>query len=228
MPPPAEETARRVIGAVTVELACFDNANVVFGPLLRRLRGRWSWANMRRGESSESGLMEMPDLPGLQLTIDPERMEARVEDPLTRPEYRETVMEANRAMKKMKGELITPLEPVRMVNMDENQIATWLYWFWRLLGCKHCRGTGKIRDEGSGLDRKCAACSGRPSKEVIVISGTIPTLREIAAAYPKARIKRDFHGGLSYSEEERSTRAADVQKQDVESTGAPIPSMPSV
>jgi uncharacterized protein (DUF1330 family) len=52
----------------------------------------------------------------------------------------------------------------------ENELVTWLFWCRRLLE------DGQVR----------------------VVKGVVPTFRELAAAYPSAKVRRDFFSSLEY------------------------------
>lgn len=166
------------IGEITVEVADENCRNLLWGPTQDRLRGRWDWSKLPRGETSERGLTKMPIIPGLYITVQPRERRAVILDPLTLPENARTLAEVSAAHAFLWNQSIVPVETRTYENLSPNQLATWLYWMWR----------------------------GLESKTLRQVSGRLFTLADLAAAYPQAKIRRQFYDSLGY----RLARPQDV------------------
>jgi hypothetical protein len=177
MPEPAAPTVpnqvaagQRQIGEIVVEVCDEANNNHLWNPTQTRLRGRWDWAKVPRGETSERGLHKMPVLPGITITVNPRERRAVIEDPLGHPDNARVLAEASGVHASIWQTGFTFVERVVRENMTPDQIATWLYWVRRGVEGGHLR----------------------------VLSGKMFTLEELAAAYPTARIRRQFYDSAAY------------------------------
>lgn len=146
-------------GEIAIEIASRRNSQTTFGPTMSKLRGRFSIYNLPRGSTSaNTDLMQMPEIPGQQVWINPATRTGRIVDPLNREEHKNKIEEMNRVISTFKGE-----EPRKAVddrsfpNLTDDQIRTWLYWMRRLV------------DE----------------KKAVVAAGNLPQLTEIRGKVQK-------------------------------------------
>lgn len=160
-----------------------QNENLLFGPTAARLRGRWSWSNTARGETSEAGLTKMPEVPGLYIVIDPPARRAAIIDPLGLEENRGLLLEVSNCHQSLYGRSIVPVPTTERHDMTDDELATWLYWAWRFKNSGH----------------------------VTVVAGHVPDLAEIGRALPRAKIQRQFYDGGSQRDRRRAmTPVGDV------------------
>ena len=173
-----EGAGQQRIGEISVEVADENCRNLLWGPTQERLRGRWDWSRLPRGETSERGLTKMPVIPGLVITVQPREKLAIISDPLGLEENAKTLAEAVSAYSYLWNQTITPVPTRNYENLTPNLLATWLYWVWRGLDAKHLRH----------------------------LTGKLFSLSDLAAAYPQAKIRRQFYDSLGY----RLARPQDV------------------
>jgi hypothetical protein len=136
-PPVAVPRAVRAPGLdapdVTVEVMERTNGNVLWGPTGSVLRGHWDSHNMCPGDQSEAGLLRMPEIPGVYLTVSPRQRTVAVQDPLRLDENRQILAEASRIHRDLfKREFTHVPEDVRP-DQSESDLATWLFWMMRLV-----------------------------------------------------------------------------------------------
>ena len=124
----AQKPVVRVVAPFTVELGDDNNRTITVDTLKLRLRGHWKKGNFfnRKGGGRDIGatMMQMPDLPGIRLAVNPREGTVRIYDPLA--DDKELVEQANRVMdhayaaKQWGGkltfveEVLTPLDPDQM------------------------------------------------------------------------------------------------------------------
>jgi hypothetical protein len=173
------------IGEITVEVADENNRNLLFGPTQVRLRGRWDWANLARGETSEVGLTKMPVVPGMYLSVNVRQHQARVDDPLGFPANRALLTTVNAVHMALWNFGTGPVDPVVYEGLTDDQLATWLYWIWRGLSAKHMR----------------------------LIAGQAYTLEDLATQFPRAKIRRQFFDSLAYNKQGNGQTAKDVARE---------------
>jgi hypothetical protein len=149
---------------LAVEIATKENSNVLFGPTQTKLRGRWAGSSPSlRGMTSDVGMNQMPDLPGLHLILDTNEKTFTIHDPLSDPDYADTVESANAVLKSVFGTQSKPAaDEVKDVS-DDTEFKTSLYWIRRLVDAEQCR----------------------------VISGTIPSIEEIRSGV-KGKIRKSY------------------------------------
>lgn len=174
------------IQEITVEVADEYNRNLLFGPTQVRLRGRWDWANLARGETSEAGLTKMPVVPGMYLSVNVRQRQARVDDPLAFPQNRALMTTVNAVHTALWNFGTTPVDAVVYEGLTDDQLATWLYWIWRGLTAKHMR----------------------------LLAGTAFTLEDLAAQFPRAKIRRHFFDSLAYNRNKSGTTAKEVAREE--------------
>ena len=121
---------------IAVEIATKENSSVLFGPTQTTLRGRWAGSSPSlRGMTSDVGMNQMPDLPGLHLILDTNERVFTIHDPLSDPEYADTVEAANSVLQGVFGTQSKAIpDDVRDVS-DDTEFKTSLYWMRRLLDC---------------------------------------------------------------------------------------------
>lgn len=127
-------------GAFTIELATPRNNNISFPPLRQTLRGRWSRSVLVGVTTNRTpALQNMPDIPGMCITLDPARRQARVYDPLGLPENKLLCDEINGYYRQITGTLGRPESEKTVTDLKEGGVKTWAYWMCRLLESDHAR-----------------------------------------------------------------------------------------
>lgn len=132
--PPKDAAARPRFGAFTVEACCERNRNPMFEPTGVILRGAWRRSELRGAENIDE-LGKFPDIPGLQITIDPVRKTAVVEDPLSHwsPQEMDALNQAASAIPGF-ARVKFKIEPSDVRDkMSDNDVKTWCYWVWRMV-----------------------------------------------------------------------------------------------
>jgi hypothetical protein len=148
--------------------------HLLWMPTMNRLRPRWDWTKLPRGSTSEAGLAQVPAFAGMHIIINSKERWARVMDPLGAKENQKLMVEVTASLKKIFGDTYTHVPPFEQRGMDDNMLATWLYWLWREVIADKMR----------------------------IVRGRIITLEEIAEAMPKAKIRRNFLDSLAYRKTE--------------------------
>ena len=170
----ASRKPSQTIGEVTIEIAGPINENVLFPPLQERMRGRWEKRKLPLGDTGE--IYKLPDIPGLYIRVDPRSKTLQMIDPLGLPENADLMKEIARKYKEIAGlgsDLSgdkRPREGVRKVVKNDDEVATWLYWMWRLVS------------EGMAVK----------------ISGPDLTLTLLQEAYPEAKVRRNWYDSTAY------------------------------
>jgi hypothetical protein len=127
---------------VTIEIATKKNSNLLFGPNMERLRGRWSRTNLKGGKSMHAALAEMPDIPGLYLTVDTTKRLLVVSDPLLETkDGKELNRRLELHLEQFESQFGRMRAKPRVETEDatDEQIKTWLYWFRRLINNEQAR-----------------------------------------------------------------------------------------
>jgi hypothetical protein len=91
-----------------------------------RFRGRWSSVGLA-GKTSEMGLMNLPEIPGIHLAVDPKRRRVRALDPLAWPENEQVLQQANDIFKKINGSQGAPAGDMFVKHPTETHIKTALW-----------------------------------------------------------------------------------------------------
>lgn len=197
-PPPHGQSGpaavpQRHLGDVEVEVCDKQNSNHLWNPTQARLRGKWDWSRLARGQTSERGLHKMPVLPGMMIAVSPRQRRAEVYDPLSLPENARLLLEASTVHAEIWNQPFVPVERVVKENMTLNDLVTWLYWIFRGLDGGHLR----------------------------LHSGHRFTLADIALAYPTAKIQRQFYDGAAYraSKQKALATTAEVAAEAAEEPG---------
>lgn len=164
-------------GRIVIEIATPRNGNVMWGGNETILRGAWRRANLIADERVEA-LESMPDIPGMRIEIDTIKRRLRIFDPLSLPEFAETLMRARFHFKELFKQDAQPVQEVVNNRPSDTQIKTWLYWARRFV-----EGTDEIRDPKTRLLVTKAKAD--------LIDGRLPTYEQIEALPGKTQI--DFY-----------------------------------
>lgn len=150
---------------LTVEVDDHNCDNWVFPPSSERLRGRWDGHNLSAGSQSSAGLLTMPVLPGIHLTLSlRDRTGIRL-DPLSLEQNRDLLRNARAIHKSIWSIEFEPVIFADFRDMNDDALATWLFWIAR----------------------------GISSGNVVRKSGRAPlSEREIMQLLPDAKIKKVF------------------------------------
>lgn len=116
---------------IVVEISTPKNQSVFFPPVQQTLRGAWVKDRLQRNASSDRGLMEIPDTPGIRVHLNIETRVARITDPLLDPENVTKYDELKIKHKAVFGETRGWPE-VKYKLPDANAVKTWFYWMQRL------------------------------------------------------------------------------------------------
>jgi hypothetical protein len=148
--PPQLDTAEQR-GEISIEIVTRVAGSLVVCDPMRglgieppTLRGRWSRDRMPTGlTAGETGLDNLPAVPGQCISIHLGRKYVRIWDPLGMPQNRERMRLFNQVWTQSpysQGLAFAPV-PDRVVNLvrhtaeaTADNIATWLYWMQRALG----------------------------------------------------------------------------------------------
>ncbi len=124
-PAPSTVTATEYV----IEISDERNRSILFGPTQGKIRGAFAFHKMGGGGTT-SGLQEMPDLPGMLIHVNPATGVAKITDPLNKRDFKQTLQ---RAKEVHKHTFMVECEPVedREYELDQDGIATWLYWMRR-------------------------------------------------------------------------------------------------
>ena len=171
---------RSVLGEVLVEVDNGQNDTLLWNPSQEKLRGRWSWFNIPRGQGSERGLGSMPDIPGMHIQISPSARTARIYDPLSQPEHAARLQEINTIHEAIWSQTIRPVPESKIESLDDDAMATWLYWLIRGVKAKH----------------------------LVVRQGRVPKVEDLVRAYPDAKVRKNFYDSSAYAE--RSTAVGEL------------------
>jgi hypothetical protein len=189
-PPPGRRprpgTARPPLpwGEVTVEV---DNAlcrNILWGPNQMTLRARWDWARVPRNLTSEK-LAKMPNIPGLQIVVNTRDRLARIIDPLGFRDNQQLARQVFAVWEQAFQEKRCVVPTWERRGLSDDDVATWLYWLGRELEAKH----------------------------VVLISGRVPPLPEIAEVLPGASIRLQFYDSLAYRRDQQQMSATKVLEE---------------
>lgn len=152
---------------VVIEVATRKNDTVVFYPAQERLRGRWRNSNLGFGSQPSEALMRMPDIPGIHVFVEVRDRRVGFRDPLAYKENARVLEEASAAHKAMDsdGRPIVPVPDVVKDEVEDTEIATWLYWMMRLVQAEYA----------------------------VLIKGSLPKDEaEIHRAFPGATVRKTF------------------------------------
>lgn len=154
----------RDLGEITIEVATKHCGSLQFCAVTpaRNLRGRWDRSKLY-GESINGPLSQMPDIPGMYISIDPKRRRARIYDPLTLEENKDLLYTMEKIWNQTNQEAAGPGKETIRENMDDTQIKTYLHWMRR------------------AVDDRCA--------REIPGSARLPSLKEIARLPGKTRVE---------------------------------------
>lgn len=177
-PPPARQPGPKPrLGKLVIEIMNEDNRSVAWGPIQRAVRGRWNPHNLAGGDTSEAGLRKIPTIPGVLVVVEPQQRLLSVVDPLSAPENRAKAMDIFAKIKDVLRLNHTFVEPYHKGDAPDDEIATWYYWAWRFVK----------------MDPPTA----------VVIEGRVYSEAEIRAAYPAAKIQKQFYNESQQAAENR-------------------------
>lgn len=136
---PATETpppVKRIKAIFTVELGDEKNRNFM-SPLFgeRTLRGRWSMQNQKGGHPDDT-FLDMPNLPGMYITVNTEQRLIELTDPLASPRHKALLEKARRVCKARFNKRYGPDKGVRIDNASEDELKNACYWVRRLLDAR--------------------------------------------------------------------------------------------
>lgn len=126
---------------LVIEIGNDKNGTIVFAPKNEQLRGRFSAHHMGRNASSTRGILNMPDLPGMYVSLDLREGKGSIIDPLSLPEFAPTLEAASKVHQDgdVSGRGLTFRPNAVEDEMDDDRCATWLYWMMRLIRDKDAR-----------------------------------------------------------------------------------------
>ncbi len=120
----------------TIEVGNDQNCNFIWGPSKDLLRGRYQRADNPAGVTFAQGFSDIPDLPGMHITIDSAKMEATIHDPLNEQKNIELLATFNAAHKATFNEQRVPVTDKTVKLQDKDQLATWIFAAMRLIESK--------------------------------------------------------------------------------------------
>lgn len=178
------QKSARAIGEVVIEVVADANENVFFPPLQDRLRGRWDTRKLPIGDTSADGLLRMPTIPGLYLRVDPRTKTVEMSDPLALPQNARLLAEVSQVCESIPGlgNRVRPRQGFTKQLKTDDEVATWLYWLWRLT-------SQRMAEKVRGIDL---------------------TLDDLQAAYPEANIRKNWYDSTSYGKSSNEALAEQV------------------
>lgn len=118
---------------VVIEISAPNCANVMFTPLRKLLRGRWDVHKLPIGTSSEPGILNLRELPGMHVALDVQRREARVYDPMALPKNADALKAAQKVIKHATSREYHPEKETFYRNLSDDAIASFVYWMQRFI-----------------------------------------------------------------------------------------------
>ena len=125
-------------GEIVVEFIGGKNNYVLYKPLGERIRGRWAAAKMV-GMHSKKGYMGIPVIPGLCLCLSIKGKTIRIVDPLSFPEYEDTLDAANRIIA-VHQKAMKPHEERIIEHLTDNNIKSHIWHMFTF----HFAGKAKL------------------------------------------------------------------------------------
>jgi len=122
-----------------IEVESPNNARLFFGPLARKVRGRWRAANVTHLDLAPwfKGVTSIPEIPGECIWIDLEKREAGCVDLLSDPKNAGLMTKLRNFFTTIGKPGITPKEPIHLRGLDANEIKDFLYWMARAVKAGH-------------------------------------------------------------------------------------------
>jgi hypothetical protein len=172
---------RRSWNEATVEVWGDLCRNAMFPPTQERVRGRWDPHEMPPGDVSSVGLLQMPVIPGMYVRVNVREKKAAVVDPLSFPENRALLDKVSESHHSLFQKRVTSVDPVVRENMNDDDLASWVYWMMRLVQGGSAR----------------------------LIKGELPaTEDEVQKAFPRGKIRKDYFNTLAAVERLQGQQAA--------------------
>jgi hypothetical protein len=127
----------------TIEIATANSNNVLWPMTRQLLRGRWS-RSVLVGVHAGPALQQMPDIPGLRLSVNLRTRTTRIFDPLGLPENASLLREVKIRYKELMGQEGRPEDDVknewpasdRDRGEGDSMLKGWLFWMKRLVQAK--------------------------------------------------------------------------------------------
>lgn len=144
---------------IEVEVNSTKNANLFFGPLARRIRGRWELSRATEFDRDAGKLTDRysEPIPGQRIGIDLDIGEGYIVEPLHDDQYaamRQRIQKTNR------------LEPARQ-SFKAVHVPTWLFWLNRAVDANHAKLLEGKFPEGIGA-KKQEAVSDEPKMDLFM------------------------------------------------------------
>lgn len=141
---PTKQQPQIQIGEVTIELGDKKNSNFDWRPTKAKYRGKWMRVNLVNGAVHQD-FAQMPDIPGIHISINPAKKTAKVTDPLNEERNRNLTLKIKGVVKNCFKVDQGPMQDVLVDNMSPTDIKTWLYWMRRYIDCGYATEVfGKI------------------------------------------------------------------------------------
>ncbi len=167
-----------------LEIDSADNSSLFFRPLGRKLRGRLEWARCKNPLAVVTG-QNWGTIPGQRVRIDLDGRKAFIIEPIHHPENAALLRKIEKA-----GLSLAAAEET--FNLDENGLATWIFWIKRavedgnariLSGVLPEKLPGKIRTDFGG-PRPVDPRDATIERLTQIVLGLLPVERrkEVAAA----------------------------------------------
>jgi hypothetical protein len=115
---------------IVIELDGSQNESFEFPPLLEIFRGRWDRQGLPPAATSRlSGVLSLPDIPGICIGLSISERCGRAFDPLGLPEGEATLQKVKAHFKTDQnvGE-VGPMQTITVKDMNDDQLATWHHW----------------------------------------------------------------------------------------------------
>lgn len=132
------EINTRRLTEVVIEIGDHRNRNILWPITQVVLRGRWNRSNLS-GTTMAQVMTAMPDLPGMHISCDPSRQQARIFDPLADESNADLLFKAQRIHEQAYRTTAGPEKPILQENMTDTEIKTWLYWMRRFVDNNQAR-----------------------------------------------------------------------------------------
>jgi hypothetical protein len=119
---------------VVIELGGARNENVHYGPLRKTLRGAWNRYHLPPGTTAieGSGVLNIESVPGMYLCLDVAGRTLRVVDPLALRDFAHLLPLINQNVSGGAKDW-KPVPSERYEKLSDDQLATQVYWFRRLV-----------------------------------------------------------------------------------------------
>lgn len=124
--------------AFAFELTGVKNENMMCPIDQHQCRGRWEGKHLI-GQTPDERFSELPTLPGLVFIINTRKREVRRFDPLILPDNARLLKIAQRVMLSITNAVPSPERGRLWKECDDDFMKTFVYWWWKLVGCRRAR-----------------------------------------------------------------------------------------